>query len=293
MLLNNAKTVLFYSFKGGVGRTQTMLNCAKYLSSKGKKILMVDFDLYAPGLSYWKVGSTKGKDEIYFLNFLVNDFAGKDNREKIYKKKINDNLYLTPVYDMSNIIVYHKLLIKLSAFLFDIKSKAKNKISSSTTLSDAILETIINRLIEEEKYDYIFCDARTGLTEVSDILFSSRVDLKVFISACNEQNIKGTNSVLNLIKDKEHNILRILSLIPKINDEKIEQLRSEANLDDYLNLKKKFNWNDVMVINYFQDVVLNSFDLWENLEDEHEYKKQIEDIANKIDDIVFGKKVEL
>lgn len=42
------KTVIFYSFKGGVGRTQTMFNIAKYLSRKNKKIALVDFDLYAP-----------------------------------------------------------------------------------------------------------------------------------------------------------------------------------------------------------------------------------------------------
>ena len=294
MLLSTPKTVLFYSFKGGVGRTMTMLNCAKHLSKNGKKILMVDFDLYAPGLSFWKINSTqKNEDEKYFLNFLVDDFNGKDDNKKIYKKYIDENLYLVPIYDMSNISAYHKLLIELSAFLFDIKSKANKKISSNSTLSDIILDTITTKLIENEKFDYIFFDARTGLTEVSDILFSSRVDLKVFISACNRQNINGINSVLNLIKNQKHSILRVLSLIPDINHRKIELLKSESNLDDDLKLKKNFQWYDVMGISYYSDIVLNDFELWEKLEDEHQYKIELKDIANKIEDIIYGEKFEL
>src|SRR5688572_20353539 len=43
-------TVTFYSFKGGVGRSMAMVNVAYLLASKGKRVLMVDFDLEAPGL---------------------------------------------------------------------------------------------------------------------------------------------------------------------------------------------------------------------------------------------------
>src|SRR5258708_3626809 len=40
----------FYSFKGGVGRTTALANIAEILYSRGIKVLMVDFDLEAPGL---------------------------------------------------------------------------------------------------------------------------------------------------------------------------------------------------------------------------------------------------
>src|SRR5438067_2297829 len=39
-----------YSFKGGVGRTMALANLAEILFSRGIKVLMVDFDLEAPGL---------------------------------------------------------------------------------------------------------------------------------------------------------------------------------------------------------------------------------------------------
>lgn len=41
----------FYSFKGGVGRTQSLYNVAARLTALRRKVLMVDVDLEAPGLS--------------------------------------------------------------------------------------------------------------------------------------------------------------------------------------------------------------------------------------------------
>jgi cellulose biosynthesis protein BcsQ len=40
----------FYSFKGGVGRSMAMANVAWELASRGLRVLVIDFDLEAPGL---------------------------------------------------------------------------------------------------------------------------------------------------------------------------------------------------------------------------------------------------
>ena len=43
--------ITFYSFKGGVGRTMALVNTGAELARRGRKVLLVDFDLEAPGLS--------------------------------------------------------------------------------------------------------------------------------------------------------------------------------------------------------------------------------------------------
>ena len=43
-------TITFYSFKGGVGRTMALVNVGAQLARMGRKVLLVDFDLEAPGL---------------------------------------------------------------------------------------------------------------------------------------------------------------------------------------------------------------------------------------------------
>ena len=40
----------FYSYKGGVGRTMALINVAILLAEAGKRVLIVDFDLEAPGI---------------------------------------------------------------------------------------------------------------------------------------------------------------------------------------------------------------------------------------------------
>ncbi|CAM3902518.1 ParA family protein [Arcobacter cloacae] len=294
----NTKTVLFYSFKGGVGRTQLMLNSAKYLASKGKNILMVDFDIHAPGLSYWDdTYDLKAEGEDYLLNYIIKYFSGEEDTNKLCVRKISDNLSLVPIYDMTNIRPYHELLVKFSQFSYDLNSKLKEKISENMTLSDAIFDAIKDKLLETGQYDYIFFDSRTGFTEIGDILFSTEVDLKILVSAYNKQNIKGINSVLDLINDesakKKHNIIRVLSLKPKDSDNKIEQLKSEANLDDNKELKNAFNWKGIMEIDYASVIVTNDFTVWEREEDNDLYKKQVIDISNQIDRTLIGEKIEL
>ena len=40
----------FYSYKGGVGRTMALANVAALLAEIGRRVLVVDFDLEAPGV---------------------------------------------------------------------------------------------------------------------------------------------------------------------------------------------------------------------------------------------------
>ena len=42
--------ITFYSFKGGVGRSMAVANIGELFYARGLKVLMVDFDLEAPGL---------------------------------------------------------------------------------------------------------------------------------------------------------------------------------------------------------------------------------------------------
>src|SRR5580658_9529805 len=44
------KIITFYSYKGGTGRSMTLANVAWLLANAGKRVLMIDWDLEAPGL---------------------------------------------------------------------------------------------------------------------------------------------------------------------------------------------------------------------------------------------------
>ncbi len=45
--------ITFYSYKGGVGRTMALANVAVLIAQWKYKVLIVDWDLEAPGLEYF------------------------------------------------------------------------------------------------------------------------------------------------------------------------------------------------------------------------------------------------
>lgn len=53
----------FYSYKGGVGRSMALANVAELFYQAGLRVLMVDWDLEAPGLEqYFSVDKTAALD---------------------------------------------------------------------------------------------------------------------------------------------------------------------------------------------------------------------------------------
>src|SRR5438045_466599 len=72
-----SRIVTFYSYKGGVGRTFALANIAVLLAKRGKRVLMMDWDLDAPGLhgyfsQYLPNASRKQEGIIHLLSQMRN-----------------------------------------------------------------------------------------------------------------------------------------------------------------------------------------------------------------------------
>ena len=60
------KTLAFHSYKGGTGKTTLIANLAAFLAKNGKRVCLLDFDLYAPTLTiYFR------KTSRFYLNNLL------------------------------------------------------------------------------------------------------------------------------------------------------------------------------------------------------------------------------
>lgn len=57
------RVVTFYSYKGGVGRTMALVNTAHVLARDGWRVLMIDFDLEAPGITHFFAKNAKTSDK--------------------------------------------------------------------------------------------------------------------------------------------------------------------------------------------------------------------------------------
>ena len=83
--------VTFYSFKGGVGRSMALVNVAADLTRRGKRVLIVDFDLEAPGLDTFDL--TRSEECNRGLLDFVCDFCKTgevpDVRGYVYKTRVD------------------------------------------------------------------------------------------------------------------------------------------------------------------------------------------------------------
>lgn len=291
------KSILFYSFKGGVGRTQTMINVAKYLSQeKKKKIAIVDFDIYAPGISYLAKFDADKTNNKYLLSYLLNLF--KKEPTGLYCEEYQKDLFIIPSSQVNdNLTEYHNNLTELSKYLYSLKTSVDERNTNTLTLADALFKYIMNSIEALDlEFDYVFFDSRTGITEVSDILFSNLVDLKVFVSSFNNQNIKGTNEILKILANQignKHKVLRVLSPKPISSDSsKFKEIESKANLENILSLKEKFDWHGVFNVSYDTRIVSNDENVWEEFTDECKYRKEIISIANHFE-VIFSNNDEM
>ncbi|OCL93695.1 ParA family protein [Aliarcobacter thereius] len=283
------KSILFYSFKGGVGRTQTLLNVAKYLAKDhNKKILIVDFDIYAPGITYHvELGKNEdNKNKEYLIGFLLKIFNGE--QADFFYKELTKNIYVIPSSNVNNLDLYHNDLTELSQYLYSIKKSVDDRDKNTgSSIADDLYRYII-KAIQDLKlnFDYVFFDSRTGITEVSDILFSNLLDLKVIVSSYNNQNIIGSENILRMLSrqiGKKHNIIRVLSPKPEKYEEVIyKSINLKANLDADPEFKSKFEWHGLFEIPYEQKIVANDLDAWDELDEDNFYKNHIISLSTEI-----------
>src|SRR2546427_7043546 len=80
----------FYSFKGGTGRSMALVNAAVELVKAGRRVLIVDFDLEAPGLDTFNLPrpQTPTKGIVDFVLKYLETAQAPDVSEYLYRSPI-------------------------------------------------------------------------------------------------------------------------------------------------------------------------------------------------------------
>ncbi|MBI4649158.1 MAG: AAA family ATPase [Bacteroidia bacterium] len=207
------KTITFYSYKGGVGRTLSLANIAKRLAEFEKKVCLIDFDLESPGLhhKFKKNISNKG------INHGIVDYINYFNCHNSIPKSLAD--YVTPITfknkkfkDIDFIAagnVYSNEYWK-SLFSIDWVNMFYKKDSQGVALFVDLKE----RIKKELNPDYLLIDSRTGISEISGITMSLMADEIVLLAAKNEENIQGLKQIIKSLAQPENTLS---GKLPKLN----------------------------------------------------------------------------
>jgi MinD-like ATPase involved in chromosome partitioning or flagellar assembly len=207
----------FYSYKGGVGRSMALSNIAALLVQKGRSVVLIDFDLEAPGLdSFTEFSQTKGKQGVveYVCEFQRNKIAPditKFVHECQLPGPLPGKLWVMPAgkKDAS----YNRQRTELNWLeLYE------------SGLGEPFIENWKAAISEEFQPDYVLVDSRTGLTDVGGICTLQFPDLVVMLFGLNDQNIHGISAVGKTILEADHNripqIHYVASPVPNLPLEK-------------------------------------------------------------------------
>ncbi len=205
----------FYSFKGGVGRTMALANVAVHLARRGRRVLLVDFDLEAPGLDTFPAlrpeKALRGLVD-YVAEYLETDQA-PDVREFVGESLADDNLLVMPSGAMVRgyatsfgRIDWGALYAEREGYLFfeDLKAQWREAFSP----------------------DYVLVDSRTGFTDTGGICTRQLPDAVTVLFFPNEQNLRGLAKVVADVRsevepprEKSIELHFVMSNVPDLDDE--------------------------------------------------------------------------
>ena len=203
--------VSFYSYKGGVGRSQLLANLAAYYCYyENKTVLLIDWDLEAPGLHYYfgkDAAQNKGLIEL-LLDYcaVMEQRLGSEIAETEIEQLFKTNL---PQYIVPNIAQHNKARIDLmTAGLYDDTYSKKTNgfdwVKFYENLDGGFFIELLKKYLKDLDYDYIFIDSRTGVSDYSGICNIQMPDANVIVIAPSKQNVQGSLKVANNIANAEY-----------------------------------------------------------------------------------------
>ncbi|MDD4101779.1 MAG: AAA family ATPase [Kiritimatiellae bacterium] len=186
--------ITFYSYKGGVGRSMALSNIAALLVKKGRRVVLIDFDLEAPGLdSFEEFACIVGKPGVveYTTEFRHTGKA-PEIEHFVHHCHLKDapagDLWIMPAGTKN--ASYNRERANLNwAELYD------------TGAGVPFVENWKAAIANHFKPDYVLVDSRTGLTDVAGICTLHLPDLVVMLFGLNDQNIKGIAAVAKTVRE--------------------------------------------------------------------------------------------
>jgi MinD-like ATPase involved in chromosome partitioning or flagellar assembly/tetratricopeptide (TPR) repeat protein len=216
------RIITFYSYKGGAGRTMALANTAWILASSGKSVLVVDWDLDAPGLDRYlhpflsesRLRSTPGVLELVSRStqFMLQALNMADQTRPIERDSA-----LSAAVDAwaSDGIAFNSCLIQVDwefpagGQLYFLPAGTKNRgylsAFSQFDWKPFVEGPLATRFLEGLKrefvgsFDYVLVDSPTGLNDISDICTVMLPHTLVTCFTPSSQSIEGAAGVAERI----------------------------------------------------------------------------------------------
>lgn len=202
------KTITFYSYKGGVGRSLALSNIAIKLSQLKKKVFLIDFDLEAPGLQFkfaedYKLELSASKEGLvdYIYSFANDNKLPKNLKgytSKLSAKSINNNdIDFLSAGNFESDEYWKKLATTKWSQLF----------YSQNSYGIRFFLDLKAKIEKEFNPDYLLIDSRTGITDISGITLKIFADEVVILAVNNSENLFGSKRIISNLTSIENELI--------------------------------------------------------------------------------------
>lgn len=271
------KIYTFYSFKGGVGRSMALANIAVLVAAQGKKVLIVDFDLEAPGLEHFFYKHDRG---------LADRLSGKPGViDLLGAAPIDWTTARTPVEIDLEALSQSRTRPGDSPRQVDIIHSGRasrprkdyteqvQRLNWTDLYKTHDIGTRFGRLRAEwiAEYDYIFIDSRTGVTDIGDLCTVVLPDHLVLLFVTNQQNIEGVASIYHRAVTEHRRlpferskltVLPVLSRDEFYSENKLSREWRQRAADELSDLFQDWLPEDLRPIDAFQKIFIPYFAIW-------------------------------
>ena len=272
------KIYTFYSFKGGVGRSMALANIAVLVAAQGKRVLLVDFDLEAPGLEHFfykhdpgLAGRLQGTPGV--IDLLGPEPVDWTSTRTTIELKLDD-LALQSDSRSSDRIPQLEIIHsgRASRPRKDYTDQVQ-RLNWKQLYEDHDIGTRFGHLRAEwiATYDYVFIDSRTGVTDIGDLCTVVLPDHLVLLFVTNEQNIEGVASIYHRAVTEHRRlpferskltVLPVLSRDEFYSENKLSRDWRKRAADRLSDLFEDWLPEDLRPIDAFQKIFIPYFAIW-------------------------------
>jgi len=275
--MTSGKTLAFHSYKGGTGKTTLISNLAALHAMQGKRVCLLDFDLYAPSL-----GMYFRKKPTTFLNNLLRGDLDQPNGEVDVASVVTD--------------VSSELGLKGKLFI-GFASASKEDISDIEFQHDqkwqlkAIkrFQSFKNQLFEELGLDCLLLDTSPGIRYWS-INSLAMANMLFLIMKTSDMDIEGTKRMVSDIYDvlTKYGRSKYYIILNKIaGASPIDEFNRATNEKEFeMELEKSIGAKVVGSIPCYCDIQFNRHEfLFTIKKPDHPFSKKLVALADKINSL--------
>ncbi len=211
--------VTFYSFKGGVGRTMALVNVGVELAQSGRRVLLVDFDLEAPGLETFDLHQPREQTPgvVDYVTRYIATGEAPDVTEYLYDcpgvGREGGQLWVMPAGKQDEMYSQRLQAIDWRQLYF-----AQN--------GYLMFEDLKAQWAKYPAPNYVLIDSRTGYTDIGGICTKQLPHAVVVLFFPNEENLRGLTKVVDSIRMEAASPRRktiqlhfVMSNVPDLDDE--------------------------------------------------------------------------